>query len=122
MSIIEILEAEGHVFKKKTEREYATNCPKCGGVDRFCVWIDSEKFWCRQCNFKGDLIAYFQEIKKMTFEQAAVAAGQAHKIKKPADVIPIPEKKTERKPLGKIIATYDYCGTCLLYTSDAADE
>jgi 5S rRNA maturation endonuclease (ribonuclease M5) len=111
LSIIETLEADGHIFKKKTEREYATNCPKCGGVDRFCVWIDSEKFWCRQCNFKGDLIAYFQEIKKMTFEQAAIASGQEHKIKKTADVIPIPEKRHKKEDLGKIIATYDYCGT-----------
>lgn len=111
MDIIATLEANGHILIKKTAKEYATNCPKCGGVDRFCVFIEAQKFWCRQCQFKGDLIEYYKEVHKMTFEQAAIAAGQEHEIKKPADVIPIPEKKHKKEDLGKIIATYDYCGT-----------
>lgn len=45
---------------KKTENEFAGPCPKCSdGEDRFIVWSDKQKFWCRQCEWRGDVIDYF---------------------------------------------------------------
>ena len=40
-------------LKRKTAKESAGPCPKCGGRDRFVVW-DTGRFLCRQCEFKGD--------------------------------------------------------------------
>jgi len=101
MSLINSLEKNGHVLTKKTATEYATQCPKCGGVDRFCVFTDSNKYWCRQCNIKGDEIQYYRDFHGMTFKQAAEAAGQDYKLK---DKKPSTAKKT-------IVETYDYQDT-----------
>jgi hypothetical protein len=36
--------------------ELCGSCPKCGGTDRFIVYPDRDRFWCRQCGWKGDRI------------------------------------------------------------------
>jgi len=44
-------------LKKKTANESAGPCPLCGGVDRFVMFHDSDKWFCRQCHEKpGDVI------------------------------------------------------------------
>jgi len=52
--------AESHwriALKKKCGNEYSGQCPKCGGVDRFLLWVDRQNFWCRQCGYEGFLDA-----------------------------------------------------------------
>ncbi len=43
--------------------ELAGPCPRCGGRDRFVVWVDKQDFWCRAdgagCGWKGDAIDFF---------------------------------------------------------------
>jgi len=43
--------------------ELAGPCPQCGGRDRFIVWVDEQKFWCRSdgagCGWKGDAVDFF---------------------------------------------------------------
>ena len=119
MRLIEILESHGHKLKKETANEYSTQCPKCGGEDRFRVWSDANKFWCRQCHFKGDVISYFREVHQMTFPDAAKAAGQEDKIKPASNtdkVVPIKQPPPQPTPTNsevkkKIVKTYDYKGT-----------
>jgi len=43
--------------------EYAGPCPFCGGEDRFRVWPKADRpgWWCRQCEKRGDVIAYIQQ-------------------------------------------------------------
>lgn len=42
--------------------EWGGACPACGGQDRFRVWNQPydhhPRFWCRKCDFKGDVITY----------------------------------------------------------------
>jgi len=47
--------------------EYAGACPFCGGVDRFRVWPnqDGGRWWCRQCERSGDLVAYLVETGRL---------------------------------------------------------
>lgn len=44
------------VFNQKLHRqssdEWCGPCPKCGGEDRFIVFVEGN-FWCRQCDYKG---------------------------------------------------------------------
>ena len=61
---------------KKNSSEYAGPCPECGGNDRFVVWPDKGRFWCRQCDKHGDLIDFLQWQRGMTYAQACQAAGR----------------------------------------------
>ena len=42
----------------KTASEMAGPCPKCGGEDRFIVNTATQRFWCRPCKWRGDVIDY----------------------------------------------------------------
>ncbi len=53
--------------------EYKSGCPKCHGVDRFCIWPNqgtSGRYWCRVCNCKGDGIQFCRDFLEMTFNEA----------------------------------------------------
>lgn len=50
--------------------EYAGPCPFCGGKDRFRVWPEQGRWWCRQCNQSGDVIAYLVERGDITPREA----------------------------------------------------
>lgn len=56
--------------------EYCGPCPKCGGEDRFRVWPappeGNPRFWCRQCDFKGDAIDYVRWAENLDFSGAKV--------------------------------------------------
>ena len=63
--------------KKKNTNEYSSPCPKCGGDDRFIIFLDSQRFWCRQCNWKGDKIDLLMYLNPgMSFKQAQELSGQ----------------------------------------------
>jgi hypothetical protein len=103
MDIRETLEKRGFTFKKKTTGEYSCPCPFCGGKDRFCVWPDTGKAWCRQCDWKGDDIQLLRELEGFSFEEAAEATGNGHKIKNvKSESRPVKMKKNEPD------AAYDY--------------
>ena len=70
MNILEIAHRFGLEPKKKTANEYSSPCPFCGGEDRFCLFLDSNRFWCRHCNKKGDGIALLREKEGMSFQEA----------------------------------------------------
>lgn len=60
--------------------EYVGACPDCGGKDRFHIWpSDGEtgRYWCRQCNRRGDGIDYLRWQRNMTFQQACEATGKS---------------------------------------------
>lgn len=96
--IKEILEGRGLTLKKKTAKEYCCPCPFCGGTDRFCVWPDDNKAWCRGCGWAGDDIQFYIDKDGLSFKDAAAKAGRTDKIKDS----PPPES------YGKIVAHYNY--------------
>ena len=55
--------------------EWAGPCPFCGGTDRFRVWPEQGRFWCRQCEAQGDAIAYLQKCDSLTFAEACERLG-----------------------------------------------
>lgn len=55
--------------------EYAGPCPSCGGTDRFRIWPEKGKWWCRGCGKSGDAIAFMREFHGMTYGEACDALG-----------------------------------------------
>ena len=43
--------------------EYSGPCPFCGGEDRFRIWPEAGRYWCRRCERKGDLLRYLNEVR-----------------------------------------------------------
>lgn len=50
-------------------------CPNCGGRDRFRVWPERGRYWCRQCRRKGDAIQYLRDFRGLSFIEAKQALG-----------------------------------------------
>lgn len=74
--LLDWLLKDGFVPKRKTFTEYSSSCPACGGSDRFLIWPDSGRYWCRQCQIKGDLIQYLRDFHHMPYGKAADIAGK----------------------------------------------
>ena len=58
--ILDLIQNDGLSIQRKGANEYASSCPVCGGDDRFIIWTDSDRYWCRQCDLKGDAIQYLR--------------------------------------------------------------
>lgn len=70
-------------LKKVSSSEYAGPCPGCGGNDRFRVVTNSEngRYFCRNCEKKGDVIQFCTDFLGMSFKDACIATGNSHKLK-----------------------------------------
>lgn len=58
--------------------EYHGPCPFCGGDDRFIVWPEqgnTGRYWCRQCNRKGDTIQFLRDRDGCSFAEAKRQLG-----------------------------------------------
>lgn len=60
MDLLTAYQTAGLQPVRVNENEYCGPCIHCGGVDRFRMWIDSGRWWCRRCEEKGDLIDFVQ--------------------------------------------------------------
>lgn len=66
--------------RRVSTREHRGACPLCGGgpkSDRFIVWPEENRWWCRQCNKGGDLIQFLRDVRGLSFRDAAKLAGKA---------------------------------------------
>lgn len=66
-SIVSVMEGLGFAPKRKSGNEYSSACPFCGGNDRFVLWEDESRYWCRQCNKSGDAIQLVMEVHSIPF-------------------------------------------------------
>lgn len=80
MSIQETLSLQGIELKRIFAREYAGACPKCGGEDRFRVFINENRYYCRGCSDSGDEIDFLQKYQGKTFEEACSILGKTEKL------------------------------------------
>lgn len=80
----------GSSYRRESANEYAGACPWCGGDDRFRLFTDSGRYWCRKCDRKGDAIQFLREHEGMTFKQAQQwLAGHG--------IVATPTVKTDRR-------------------------
>lgn len=61
--------------------EHHSNCPWCGnnevlnrwggkGDDRFIIWSDAGRYYCRVCKRSGDMIQFLRDFESMTYQHA----------------------------------------------------
>jgi DNA primase len=73
MNILDLLRARNIDAKQKqgaTTNEYCSSCPVCGGNDRFLTWPDDNRFYCRQCDQGGNLVAFFKFADGLNEQEA----------------------------------------------------
>jgi DNA primase len=78
MNLFEVCQRVGLIPVRKASTnggEYASACPKCGGKDRFLIWPKEGRYWCRQCNIRGDIIQFLRDIQGLSYREACKQAG-----------------------------------------------
>lgn len=76
MTILSLLQGDKIEPKRVTAQEMAGACPVCGGADRFRIWPEKGRWWCRGCDKSGDEIAYLREIRGMSFKDSCAFLGK----------------------------------------------
>lgn len=56
--------------------EYHSPCPSCGGRDRFIIWPQQERYWCRQCKTHGDSIQFCRDFLGLSFQESCRKVGK----------------------------------------------
>lgn len=72
-NILDLLKQRGLEPKPKqgaSSDEYSSPCPKCGGKDRFTFWLESDTFFCRGCESRGNLVKFFMQIDGLSEQDA----------------------------------------------------
>ncbi|PIS00292.1 MAG: hypothetical protein COT84_08470 [Chlamydiae bacterium CG10_big_fil_rev_8_21_14_0_10_35_9] len=93
MTILDILRNKGIEANKVSNSkggEYHSPCPGCGGNDRFIVWVDQNRYYCRQCRKSGDLIQFYRDFEGVSFKEAKSKASK------------LPNKQDNRKSSSSI--------------------
>lgn len=72
MSIVQELREMGiEPTKPAGEGVVCGPCPRCGGEDRFQVWLPPKNtYWCRQCCDRGNFRKFLREIRGLSSEEA----------------------------------------------------
>ncbi|PKN88851.1 MAG: hypothetical protein CVU51_02965 [Deltaproteobacteria bacterium HGW-Deltaproteobacteria-1] len=73
--------------------ECAGPCPFCGGRDRFRVWPEQCRFWCRGCGASGDSIDFVMKLNHLSFKEALVYLGI--RPGRPVPVDPVIQRRRE---------------------------
>lgn len=64
-------EAGLRIFKASSIGVYHSDCPNCGeGTDRFTIWSESDRYWCRRCKISGDAIQFARDYLNLDFRTA----------------------------------------------------
>jgi hypothetical protein len=87
MNVLDLLKARSiEPAKASNSRggEYHSECPGCGGKDRFHVWPEQNEgagsYWCRQCGKAGDAIQFLIDFDGCTFPEACRRLGRDQKL------------------------------------------
>lgn len=96
--------------------EYAGPCPFCGGRDRFRVWPAKGRYWCRQCDRKGDAIQYVRDKHGLDFP-AALAVMEQGRCGGPK---PAPDRSEQRAPLQPPSADWQVRGFEIMFECQQA--
>ncbi len=76
--------------------EYAGPCPFCGGRDRFRVWPERGRWWCRQCRRSGDAITLLRERDGLSFREALERLGEYRPSARPVAIVTTTAPRGER--------------------------
>lgn len=80
MTILELLEQAGIKTRKESHKEFSSACPKCGGNDRFRIFVNENRWLCRTCNKSGDVIQFLRDFQDKSFKEACEITGDRNKL------------------------------------------
>ena len=90
MTLLELAQDLGLDFKKTSHckgGEYHSACPACGeGVDRFVIWPEHNRYWCRRCNVSGDSIQFCRDFMGMSFGEACQRINNTSRFHNPCQL------------------------------------
>lgn len=69
MHLIELAKEIG-LSPKREGKTFNSPCPACQGTDRFIIWAESDKYWCRRCEIGGDAIQFCRDFLGMSYVEA----------------------------------------------------
>lgn len=69
MHLIELAKEVG-LSPKREGKTFSSPCPSCQGTNRFIIWADTDTYWCRKCEKKGDAIQFCRDFLGMTYFEA----------------------------------------------------
>jgi len=103
-NVLDLLEKAGITPKKMASThggEYHSECPGCGGKNRFHVWPEQNSgagsFWCRSCKAAGDSISFVMSFEGLSFPEACARLGRELNDSAPqGGVVRIPRKRKPR--------------------------
>ncbi len=106
MDLLHLAEAMGFEPTRSSASnggEYHCPCPSCGGNDRFMFWPAKNRYWCRQCNAKGDAIQFCRDFQGLSFHEASLNTKlkPQHSPSKPKENLLIPEHEKISSELWK---------------------
>ncbi len=77
---------------------YHSPCPGCGGEDRLTIWIGSGRYWCRQCDKKGDAIQFCRDFMGLSYYESCNKVGQMPSIGKKTHFKPVFQPRASQLP------------------------
>jgi len=79
VNLLNLIQADGGTLKRignTNGGEFAGPCPFCGGNDRFRLWPETGRYWCRSCEKSGDAIQYLRERRGLSYVEACHYLGK----------------------------------------------
>ncbi len=64
-------------LKRKSAKEWAGPCPSCGGSDRFMVWPERGRWYCRGCEMSGNTVMFLHQFGGMSCPDAHEACSES---------------------------------------------
>lgn len=65
-------------LKRVSATEHAGPCPFCNaGTDRFRIWPETGRYWCRKCDSQGDAYQFCKEHLSMSHDDILTTLGRS---------------------------------------------
>lgn len=81
MTLFQLCHEQGIELKRVSSTkggEYHSSCPSCGGKDRFIIWKEKNRYWCRQCKASGDSIQFCRDFLGLSFQDSCKKIGKPY--------------------------------------------
>lgn len=96
MDLLELARDAG-LTPRRTGKTYHSPCPACGGKDRFIIWHEDNRYWCRGCKRHGDAIQFCRDFLGMDYFEACKKLNLTIALKGPRPV----QRKLEKFSVAK---------------------
>lgn len=82
MDLLDLAREAGLTPKREGKTCYSP-CPACDGKDRFIIWPENNRYWCRRCERHGDAIQFCRDFLGMDYFEACKKLNITITLKSP---------------------------------------